>query len=106
MKTPESFEKDDIKKYLKSIGAWFFCPYMAGFGKSGVPDIIVCLNGQFWGIEVKREGKKPTLLQTERMNEIRKHGGMCLWGTAEKVIGELKRHDLAEQARISSSLPK
>jgi Holliday junction resolvase len=89
MKTPESKEKAKIKKYLGSIGAWHFSPYMAGFGKSGVPDIVCCYKGQFWAIEVKREGKPPTELQKRRMQEIERAGGVALWGTAEKVIREL-----------------
>jgi len=90
MRTPESWEKDEICKYLDSINAWYFKPYMAGFGKAGVPDIVACLNGAFIAIEVKREGKKPTPLQERRMDEIRKARGIALWGTAEKVISELK----------------
>jgi len=90
MRTPEGFEKDDIKKYLKSINAWYFCPYMAGFGKSGVPDIIACIDGMFVGIEVKREGKEPTPLQRQRMSEIEASGGFAFSGTAEQVINQLK----------------
>ncbi len=90
MKTPESFEKAEICKYLDSIGAWYFKPMMTGFGKSGVPDIIVCLNGKFISIEVKREGKEPTPLQNKRMEEIKRAGGGALWGTAERVVGALK----------------
>lgn len=94
MKTPEGYEKDDICKYLDSIGAWYFKPMMSGFGKSGVPDIIVCLNGKFFSIEVKREGKNPTPVQTRRMEEIIKAGGIALWGTAEKVIGEFSKYEI------------
>ena len=90
MKTPESYEKADLKKYLDSIGAWHFSPLMAGFGKSGVPDIVFCYRGRFGGIEVKREGKTPTQLQYWRMDEIRGAGGSAFWGTAEKVIREIK----------------
>ena len=90
MMTPEGHEKKTIKKYLDSIGAWHFSPSMTGFGKAGVPDIIVCLNGKFIGIEVKREGKEPTPLQNKRMEEIKYAGGGALWGTAERVIGALK----------------
>lgn len=89
MKTPESFEKAEICKYLDSIGAWYFKPMMNGFGKAGVPDIIACWRGYFFGIEVKREGKKPTALQERRMAEINEANGVALWGTAEKVIKEL-----------------
>ena len=86
MKTPEGYEKDDICKYLDSIGAWYCKPFMAGYGKRGVPDIIACVNGVFWGIEVKREGKDPTMIQHRRMEEIWQAGGRATAGTADKVI--------------------
>jgi len=89
MRSPEGHEKQAIKKYLDSIGAWYFSPYMAGFGKSGVPDIVCCLNGKFIGIEVKRDGKVPTVIQNRTMEEISAVGGIAIWGTAEKVIAEL-----------------
>ena len=90
MRTPEGYEKDAIKKYLDSIGAWYFCPYMAGFGKAGVADIIACIKGRFVSIEVKREGKEPTPIQERRMNEIRQAGGIAFAGTAQMVIAVLK----------------
>jgi Holliday junction resolvase len=86
MKTPEGYEKDEIKTYLKGLGCFFFSPYMAGFGKSGVPDIVACIEGRFWGIEVKREGKVPTTIQKRRMAEIEEAGGLVVAGTAEVVI--------------------
>mgnify|MGYP001618050338 CR=1 FL=1 len=90
MKTPESFEKAEICKYLDSIGAWYFKPMMTGFGKAGVPDIIACYRKSLIGIEVKREGKEPTPKQELRMKEIQRCGGIAVWGTAKKVIEELK----------------
>jgi Holliday junction resolvase len=90
MKTPESFEKDDICKYLDSIGAWYFRAQMGGYGKSGIPDIVGCFGGQFFSIEVKREGKEPTVIQNKRMREIERTGGKAFWGTAEKVIGNIR----------------
>lgn len=90
VKTPEGFEKDDICKYLDEIRAWYFRPYMAGFGKAGVADIIACIDGIFWSIEVKREGKEPTPRQQTRMGEIEKAGGFACAGTAERVIAYIK----------------
>jgi hypothetical protein len=90
MKSPEGYEKDDICKYLDKRGAWYFRPYMAGFGKAGVGDIIACIAGTFWSVEVKREGKEPTVLQWTRIDEIRAAGGQATWGTAEKVISEIE----------------
>jgi hypothetical protein len=92
MKTPEGYEKDDIDKFLKALGperCWFFSPYMAGYGKSGVPDRCACICGAFWGIEVKRPGKDPTVIQERRMKEIRSAGGQAVAGTAEVVIQAL-----------------
>jgi hypothetical protein len=103
MRTPESWEKDDICKFLVGLGAWFFRPLMAGYGKSGVPDIVACVPitieahmvgmriGVFVGVEVKREGKGPTPLQIARMVEISEAGGYACAGTAERVIPILKK---------------
>jgi hypothetical protein len=103
MKTPESYEKDDICKCLDSIKAWSFRPFMAGYGKSGVPDIIACIPlvitqemvgmriGAFCGVEVKREGKQATSLQTARMKEIGAAGGLAFCGTAEAVNPFIKK---------------
>lgn len=92
MRTPEGYEKDDIKKFLDSLGedCWYFSPYMRGMGKNGVPDIVGCYKGHFFSIEVKREGKRPTALQNRRMGEIRTASGQAFAGTAGQVIGVLK----------------
>lgn len=90
MMTPEGYEKKDIDRYLTGIHAFNVKPKMAGYGASGVPDRVVCIAGVFWGIEVKRDGKMPTALQTTRMNEIRAAGGMATWGTAFKVVSEIE----------------
>lgn len=90
MHGPEFYEKKEIRAFLDSIGAWHCVPMTHGFGASGVPDIIACHNGLFVGIEVKREGKAPTKLQEKRIYDIQKVYGLAVWGTAEKVIKELK----------------
>lgn len=90
MKTPESYEKDDIDRYLKTVGAYRVAITTGGFGESGHPDRIVCLRGYFISIEVKRAGKEPTARQWTRIKEVQAAGGLALWGTAEKVIAEIK----------------
>ena len=89
MRTPESYEKQDVDKFLKKLGperVWSFKPYMAGLGKAGVPDYCICLAGAFWALEIKRPGKAPTVLQDRIIREIRAAGGHCAAGTAEVVI--------------------
>jgi hypothetical protein len=93
MRTPESFEKAEVDAFLKKLGpeiAWWFNPYMAGFGKSGVGDKVVCLCGCFWDVEIKRPGKEPTAIQERRMNEVRRAGGRAVAGTAEVVIAVMR----------------
>lgn len=102
MKTPEAWEKTEIKARLLTASCWFFSPYMAGFGKSGVSDIIACVPriitpdmvghrlGLFSSVEVKREGKEPTPIQWRRMSEVEAAGGKAFWGTAAKVIPEFE----------------
>ena len=93
MHTPEFHEKKAIKAFLDSLGpdrCWYFSPYMAGYGKSGVPDIMGSLCGAAFGIEVKRAGKKPTPIQKKRMAEIARTNGLAVAGTAEVVIQALK----------------
>lgn len=90
MQTPEGREKAKIKHYLDALPrCWHYAPVMTGFGKGGVPDRVACIDGVFWGIEVKREGKMPTERQSTRMNEIRAAGGQATWGTAWKVCSEI-----------------
>lgn len=88
MRTPESYEKEAIKKFLDTLGAdcWHYAPFMKGFGKNGVPDRVGVYKGRFFSIEVKREGPKPTPIQTRRMAEISKAGGWTIAGTAAVVI--------------------
>ncbi len=92
MKTPEGYEKDDICKYLDGLPkCWYFRTFSGGYGKSGVADIIGCLSGRFFSIEVKREGKEPTVLQWQRIGEVEAAVGKAFWGTAAKVIPEFKK---------------
>ena len=89
MRSPEGWEKIEIKRYLDALpGCWHFSPYQAGFGKGGIPDIVGCYKGRLYSIEVKREGKAPTRLQSQRMWEIVQAGGKVFWGVSAKVTAE------------------
>lgn len=68
-----------IKTFLKDEGAWFI-KYWAGsqFTKSGVPDILACVNGYFVAIEVKGPNGKPSELQLHTIKKIREAGGFAI----------------------------
>ena len=48
------------------------------YGKAGIPDIICCYRGRFYGFEVKTEAGRPTVLQLAVMRKIRGAGGTAL----------------------------
>ena len=76
--TPENKVKQKCVKLIKAIGAYYFFPSMNGYGRSGVPDIICCVNGYFLGVECKAGKNKPTPLQEKEMQAIRDAGGRTL----------------------------
>lgn len=71
----EKAVKEALKKYLKSIGAYYFMPVQMGYGSAGL-DFFICHKGQFYGIETKRPSKsEPTVRQHFIMDEIARAGG-------------------------------
>lgn len=76
--TPEGKVKKQVKKILDDVGAYHFSPMTAGYGKSGVPDIIACYKGKFIGIECKAGKNEPTLLQKHNMKLINQSGGLSI----------------------------
>lgn len=88
--TPEKHVKNAVTKVLKQYGAYYFSPVTGGYGKSGVPDIIACVNGQFVGIECKAGNNKPTALQLRELEAIRNAGGYAI------VINEANQNELIQ----------
>ena len=73
--TPESKVKKKVVDILRAAGAYYFFPATGGFGRSGVPDIIVCFKGRFIGIECKAGDNTPTALQQRELMRIIDAGG-------------------------------
>lgn len=61
---------------LENVGAYYVMPVTSGYGNSGAPDFLVCIRGQFVGIECKAGGNKPTALQEKNLEKIRESGGL------------------------------
>lgn len=77
MAEEKTFE-NKIKKFLKKKGCWVLKTWSNGVQRSGIPDLLVCCNGVFLGIEVKAENGKPTELQLWNIEEIKKSGGLAM----------------------------
>lgn len=73
--TPEAKVKNAVKKMLTERGAYYFMPATGGYGRSGVPDIIGCYKGMFFGIECKAGDNQPTALQLRELDKIQMHDG-------------------------------
>lgn len=86
--TPEGKVKNDIKKLLKKRGFYFFSPIGSAYGTHGIPDIIVCAQGRFIGIEVKAPGKEHTVTanQERHLQEIDKSGGVALIAASAEAL--------------------
>lgn len=75
MTTPESRVKASVVKLLKKHKIYHFFPATHGFGRSGVPDIICCFDGEFLALEIKAGNNKPTALQEREIERIFDAGG-------------------------------
>ena len=76
--TPEAKVKAAVVKILKERGVYYFFPATGGYGRSGVPDIVCCVNGHFLAIECKAGNNIPTALQLAEMSRIQDAGGLPL----------------------------
>lgn len=87
--TPEGKVKKQVKKLLEEVGAYYFSPMTSGYGKSGVPDIVVCYKSHFVGIECKAGKNKTTEIQDRNLIAIKKNGGIAVV-VNENNLDELK----------------
>ena len=76
--TKESLVKKAIKDVLHELGAWYAMPMGTGYGRSGVPDFICCLDGRFVAIEAKANGGKTTALQDREIGRIHEAKGLAI----------------------------
>jgi hypothetical protein len=96
MATPEKAVKAKVKAVLDSESVYYFMPPANGFGRSGVPDIVACVNGLFIGIECKANGNKPTALQIREIEAIRRSNGVAVvvdetnWDMVRDMVRRLK----------------
>ena len=73
--TPEAKVKAKIKKILKDHNVYYAMPIGTGYGSSGVPDFLCCVNGNFLAIEAKAGKGTTTALQDKNIRDIKQAGG-------------------------------
>lgn len=66
-----------IMKTLKAMGAFCYKTHGAADSQRGLPDIVCCYQGRFFGLEVKRPGRQATPLQAHTLEQIKLAGGVA-----------------------------
>lgn len=77
MAQEKAFE-NKVKAFLKEQNCWVLKTWSNGVQRSGVPDLLVCCNGYFLGVEIKAENGKPSELQLWNIDKIRGAGGIAI----------------------------
>ncbi len=57
---------------------WYLKIWGGGFQKSGIPDLLMCVNGIFIAAELKSSVGKPTELQVKNIQMVNSGGGIGL----------------------------
>lgn len=93
MMTPEKKVKMKVVEILKGFGVYYFYASTGGYGASGVPDIIGCYKGRFFGIECKAGKGKTTALQDKNIAQIIAQGGLAIVVNEDNIedVGNLMR---------------
>ena len=66
-----------ISGLKKEYGGSWHKIHGSPYQRAGLPDIIGCLKGQFFGIEVKMPGNRPTDLQRATLEKLASDGAVC-----------------------------
>jgi len=81
-----------IIKYLESLGAYTVKTVI--LNRAGVPDLLVCLNGLFIAIEVKKRGNTTSALQKHHLNRIRRANGISIVAFSVEDVKQVLAEEL------------
>lgn len=90
-KKPETRLQQKIQKALREeVGGWWTKIHGGPFQAAGIPDLIGCVEGLFFGLEVKRplDTKGASEIQIRTMKKIRVDGKgvACIVQSPEEAI--------------------
>lgn len=80
----------DVKKIVKSVlndteNCWWFMPPANGYGRSGIPDFVGCVNGCMFAVETKF-GKGTTTANQNREITLIGAAGAKVWIVRETTV--------------------
>ena len=77
MAEEKQFE-EKVKRLLKLRGCWVLKTFSNGIQRAGVPDLLICCKGKFYGVELKAEKGRVSRLQEHELKLIEEAGGRAL----------------------------
>lgn len=86
---PEAKIGKKIRAYLEDQGAFIFKIHGGPQMMAGLPDLICCYKGRFFGIEVKQPGQRPTPRQVFVHSLIKRAGGEVVVATCVEDVMHL-----------------
>jgi|SRR5215831_30123 len=91
-----------LLRLTENVGGYFVKIHGSPYQRAGLPDILGCVEGLFFGLEVKLPGEKPTPLQEYEMKAIRTLGkGHAAVVTSPEQAVSLVKHALARAHKRS-----
>lgn len=90
---PESRLQEKIQTALKrSVGGFWFKAHGGAYQKRGLPDLIGCVKGRYFALEVKVPGNEATPLQEATMQKIRDAEGVsCVVESVEEALDAVRK---------------
>lgn len=85
--TPEAKVKLQVRRILDGLSIYYFFPPANGYGRAGIPDIILCYQGYFGAIECKAGKGQLTALQQRELDTIDEHGGFTFVAREDNLDG-------------------
>ena len=78
---------------------WYIKIWGGGFQKSGIPDLLMCVNGIFIAAELKSSVGKPTDLQRKNIEMVNRGGGIYKVPSKWISIRPPKQYSLTDEQR-------
>lgn len=97
--TEKQFE-NKVKSFLDEQGCWYLKTWSNGIQREGIPDLLICCNGYFLGVELKAANGKPSKLQEWNIDKIRESNGLAIilypkqFDDFKDMVNSLNQHTL------------
>jgi len=104
-KKPETRLQKNIRSRLEAVGGVWYKIHGGPYQHAGIPDFIGCIDGRFFGLEVKVPGlgkkSEPSELQKIEIGRIKLAGGTACVVTSPEEAVRVVREALARAKRRS-----